>query len=96
MSGTQASLRQQQHSQLRQETLTINNGVSDQDGEMPTTTPDKVLKQRSKDWGLDMTDVRYALKMDQHDPLRGFRDKFHYPLMKHLPESRFFLVLEEQ
>jgi len=51
------------------------------------TAPMQQLLEKSRQWNFSLTDVRFARKMDDNDPLRGFRQKFHYPKLRGLPSS---------
>ena len=50
--------------------------------------PSISLQRKARQWGLDVLSMEMASRLDREDPLREFRQKFHYPLMKHLPESK--------
>jgi len=51
------------------------------------TAPMQQLFERSRQWNCSLTDVRFARTMDDNDPLRGFRQQFHYPKLRGLPSS---------
>lgn len=57
----------------------------------PILEPMNTLRDNSNRWGLPLTEVDFACKMDSTDPLRGFRDKFFYPKMGGLPRGEFWL-----
>ena len=42
------------------------------------------LLDNSRQWNYDLTDVRFARAMDDNDPLRAFRQQFHYPKLSEL------------
>jgi len=51
------------------------------------TAPLQQLLDSSRLWDCPLTDVRFARAMDDNDPLRGFRQQFHYPKLRELPNS---------
>ena len=63
----------------------INNGITK--GQAPDH-PAQILKTRAEEAQLDVWSEAFARFMDKQDQLQGFRDKFHYPKMKELPNSK--------
>ena len=50
--------------------------------------PTKKLLQLSESSNYDVMDEKFAVYMDQEDPLRNLRGEFNYPLNKDLPAGK--------
>jgi hypothetical protein len=46
------------------------------------------LMSLAKQWNCAPTDRKFAEMLDQHDPLRHFRQLFFYPKKRDLPDSK--------
>lgn len=55
-------------------------------GEDGSLHPSWTLLRRAEEWQCKLTDAEFSKRMDSEDPLRHFRDLFHYPKKCDLPK----------
>ena len=51
--------------------------------------PIETLNLKAKQWRLTLRDKKFSEFLDEEDPLSKFRQKFHYPIKKHLYNGKF-------
>lgn len=49
--------------------------------------PIEKLRSLAEQWKIDLDSDDFALKLDQNDPLRTYRDQFYIPKKKDLPNG---------